>query len=1022
MGRRHFFRLRNRRAPPSLQEYERRNEQTQHRQPRCQSHHRQHQTFAHRHQRRILTIASLLPLLSPLPRAARYNALLRLLRAVLGEDAAIMTLVCRNCSRTNPPEAQYCYWDGAVLDGRAPAGGPIAIGAQPFHSPFVFPNGRQCRNFDELVLACYGEWKEASDLLRQGYLESFFGALGRADLASAAKQAARAADADRGLDQLLNKLPCGTREPPKLFAQPLEVNLGQISRATDRHFVLHLENQGMGLLQGSVVCDDTAWLMLGEGSGSPRKVFQCLHEFTLPVQIHGKALRAGNKTLEGRLNLESNGGSAVVVVRVDVPVQPFPEGVLAGAISPRQVAEKAKANPKGAAPLFEKGAVAAWYDDNGWIYPVQGPASSGLGAIQQFFEALGLVKPPVVEISETAIHLHGSAGEAVEHVLQVRAHEKRPVFAHATTGAPWIQIGRIVLDGRTARIPIKVPNVPPRPGEQLQGKVQVTANGGQRFLVSVTLDIAGRLAAHVERVPGGVLEVAQVATALPVPTAADVVAELETVPDVIALADEPAPAQHSQQILDVLPAKEVRRSRKRSDGDFDFESRARRSRERSSGGILKHLLPLGVLLLLLFSMVAHDLWVYVRQPAGNDDADTSLLDPNPRLLLHFHDKGDEVLKQPSMRFGLLAKDPDNPDKPKKLTFDEHGRSNNTVLRVDGREFIFGEPPGEWLERKGKLEGETAGRAREGLASSWYLPQPKIKVIQEVEIVPGAQSRLLDTCLVLYVLENRDTAAHRVGIRFLLDTFIGTNDGVPFTIPGATDLCDTKMLFDRPERVPDFIQALEKDDLSDPGTVAYLQFRIGKNVEAPSRVTLGGWPNPALRGMGVVGARAQLTGWDVPFISIKERIKIKNGRGKTAEANDSAVTMYWSEQKLDAGKSRTVGFTYGLGSVDTRESGGHLLLTVGGRLVPNVEFTLTALVHNPKADEKLTLELPAGLTADEQQKEQTVPPVPFGASRPDSPVTWRLRAAKNGKYELSVRSSTGAKQKLPLTIHARGVFD
>src|SRR5579864_8578243 len=91
---------------------------------------------------------------------------------------AIMTLVCRNCSRINPPEAQFCYWDGAVLDGRGQARGPIAVGIQPFHSPFVFPSGRQCRNFDELMLACYGEWNDAGDLLREGYLESFFSALG----------------------------------------------------------------------------------------------------------------------------------------------------------------------------------------------------------------------------------------------------------------------------------------------------------------------------------------------------------------------------------------------------------------------------------------------------------------------------------------------------------------------------------------------------------------------------------------------------------------------------------------------------------------------------------------------------------------------------------------------------------------------------------------------------------------------------------------------------------------------------
>lgn len=378
-----------------------------------------------------------------------------------------------------------------------------------------------------------------------------------------------------------------------------------------------------------------------------------------------------------------------------------------------------------------------------------------------------------------------------------------------------------------------------------------------------------------------------------------------------------------------------------------------------------------------------------------------------------------------MRFGLLAKDPDHPNSTKKLTFDEHGLSNNTVVRLDGREHIFGHSPGEWVEMKSKLHGETAGRTRDGTASIWSLSGDKLRVIQEVEVVPGAQSRRLDTCLVRYILENRDTRPHWVGIRFMLDTFIGGNDGVPFTIPGATGLCDTKMAFDTPNQVPDFIQALENDDLREPGTVAYLQFRIGKNIESPSRVLLGGWPNPKVRSARAAGARAQLTGWNIPFISIKERVRVfdrDTGAAKIITADDSAVIIYWNEQTLEPGKSRVVGFTYGLGSVDTRESGGHLLLTVGGRLVPNVEFTLTALVHDPKPGETLTLELPAGLEAEGQQRTQPVPPPPAGASRQDSPITWRLRAAKEGQYELSVRSSTGATQKLPLTIRTRGVFD
>ncbi len=151
------------------------------------------------------------------------------------------------------------------------------------------------------------------------------------------------------------------------------------------------------------------------------------------------------------------------------------------------------------------------------------------------------------------------------------------------------------------------------------------------------------------------------------------------------------------------------------------------------------------------------------------------------------------------------------------------------------------------------------------------------------------------------------------------------------------------------------------------------------------------------------------------MSIKERVGDQS-------ADDSAVTMYWDPQALESGKTRVVGFTYGLGNVDTRESEGHLLLTAGGDFVRNGEFTLTALVHNPQPGEALQLTLPPGFALLDGGKDQQVPPVPAGAKRSDSPVTWRIRSGDDGRYELAVRSNQGAQQKMPVTIRTRGVFD
>src|SRR5262249_38086302 len=130
----------------------------------------------------------------------------------------------------------------------------------------------------------------------------------------------------------------------------------------------------------------------------------------------------------------------------------------------------------------------------------------------------------------------------------------------------------------------------------------------------------------------------------------------------------------------------------------------------------------------------------------------------------------------------------------------------------------------------------------------------IQVTQIVEVVPGEPietregfKRLLDTVLVRYHLENKDSKAHQVGLRCRLEPLTGMkdagitpNDGVPFTVPGLTGLVATVHDFAPPTPVPDFVQVLERPDLQKPGLVALLNFKVGGKVEAPTRVSLTHW--------------------------------------------------------------------------------------------------------------------------------------------------------------------------------------
>jgi hypothetical protein len=235
-------------------------------------------------------------------------------------------------------------------------------------------------------------------------------------------------------------------------------------------------------------------------------MFQTRHAYNLAVRVLGSKLRAGRKPLEGQIVIDTNGGTLTFKVRASVPIRPFPKGKyandsLAGAKSPHELAVKAKAHPQEAAALFEQGAVSAWYASNGWTYPVQDTKGTGKGAVQQFFEALGLTKPPQLEISGGRIVCKARAGQRLVKHVTLSTKESRYVYAQAWSNQEWVKAGTTKAQGNTAVVPLHI-DVPARPGETLHANVTVQGNGQQRFVVPVTLAVAaGESAAEPEAEP-----------------------------------------------------------------------------------------------------------------------------------------------------------------------------------------------------------------------------------------------------------------------------------------------------------------------------------------------------------------------------------------------------------------------------------------------------------------------------------------------------------------------------------------
>jgi hypothetical protein len=354
------------------------------------------------------------------------------------------------------------------------------------------------------------------------------------------------------------------------------------------------------------------------------------------------------------------------------------------------------------------------------------------------------------------------------------------------------------------------------------------------------------------------------------------------------------------------------------------------------------------------------------------------VDPRPRVVWQYG---------PGMRFGIAAV-----ETRKLLTYALNGATNQTLLRVNGQIGEFGGPMGTFTERDTRLPPDSVRKTHGGSKSVWV--SGKIHYTQILELTPSGQPTmvgsqpklLLDTVRVRYLIENKDNKTFRAGMRMQVDTLIGGNDGVPFTVPGLTSLVTSFADFPRAGPIPDFIQALERPNLRDPGTVAHMSLQLGGAVEAPNRVSLTHWPG------------AGYPNWEVPLLPL---------------ASDSAVVLYWNDRPLLPGEIREMGFAYGLGSVVSSDPSGSLGVTLGGGFEPGEIFTVTAYIQGAKKGQTLTLEVPSGLERIGGNEVQSVPPPAPSAA--NSIVTWKVKVLRTGNFPLKVVSSNGLSQAKTISI-------
>jgi len=216
----------------------------------------------------------------------------------------------------------------------------------------------------------------------------------------------------------------------------------------------------------------------------------------------------------------------------------------------------------------------------------------------------------------------------------------------------------------------------------------------------------------------------------------------------------------------------------------------------------------------------------------------------------------------------------------------------TTIRIDGENYVFG---GSTERRAGRdgIYGEviTPPRVVDNEKIITRTDFEGIIVEQVLSFEKGVTTGLEDSVRIEYNIENNRSTEHNVGIRIMLDTMLGENDGAPFRV--REEIIDTDTTITTAD-LPQYWQAF--DSIASPTVISQGTFEKPE-LTLPDEVYFSDWGSLA---DGV---------WDFNFNPGQEF-----WRAGEYEI-DSAMAMYWNPQTLAPGEEVSYATEYGLGGVE-----------------------------------------------------------------------------------------------------------
>jgi hypothetical protein len=113
-----------------------------------------------------------------------------------------------------------------------------------------------------------------------------------------------------------------------------------------------------------------------------------------------------------------------------------------------------------------------------------------MAGVQQFFEGMGVSKPPQLEVSDKEVLMICRSGQTVRGKVALKTQSKKWVYARIESDSPWLVVDSPDIGGaQQATVELEASATGLAGGKTYDARITLLANGGQRFVVTVRLDV-----------------------------------------------------------------------------------------------------------------------------------------------------------------------------------------------------------------------------------------------------------------------------------------------------------------------------------------------------------------------------------------------------------------------------------------------------------------------------------------------------------------------------------------------------